>query len=652
MLARFSRSAVWFAAALLCFAAAALPDGFQRTVIEQLQPAKLAQPMDVGADGIVAATIAQREPIGGAMGYAPLTVDRLRRLMLVLGGVFLVVSAAVALWRAGLFRGGPCDFFPVALVVAWATHIVGYRWAVGAGFGFDDDPANAQISTGFLLNDVDNLNYLSWAVQSQYGRNLFSVLFTTEPSAEVFFNPYFWLLGKAARWTGTALPGVLNLAGFLGAIGTIFCVYAIAKTVGLGAVAARWAAVFAAYSSGLTGLTTFLHLQFGLPLLMGCDALFIDATTFSPFLCFPYQAFCFLLTSVIVLLLLQAERAQLEGRPIPWGKLLAAFCLEVFLVASHPYEGMMILGSFGSSFLLSLARRDERSRLALRFGICVLLLVASVPPALYYAWVMRHPVYEEFAVATLSDWRPWWSWLIGYACILPTALYGCVDVYRSRRLRGALWLADWTTVVGFLLIVVNVAATTRFCAGLYIPFCVMAGHGWSLLLERIAAAASPLRRTAGRAAACVVGVLFFFTSFGLLVYGYQPYYYDGQLQNVASALRERSPERFPSLLCDVRSARTLAAIGPVRAFAGHWSQTPGYLAKRDAMTRAGVNPPDYPGAPTERPTRAAFDELTAESRSEYLLVSDDLAGAEFAANSSKFADVGTFGRWRLFVRRP
>ena len=209
MLARFSRSAVWFAAALLCFAAAALPDGFQRTVIEQLQPAKLAQPMDVGADGIVAATIAQREPIGGAMGYAPLTVDRLRRLMLVLGGVFLVVSAAVALWRAGLFRGGPCDFFPVALVVAWATHIVGYRWAVGAGFGFDDDPANAQISTGFLLNDVDNLNYLSWAVQSQYGRNLFSVLFTTEPSAEVFFNPYFWLLGKAARWTGTALPLML-----------------------------------------------------------------------------------------------------------------------------------------------------------------------------------------------------------------------------------------------------------------------------------------------------------------------------------------------------------------------------------------------------------------------------------------------------------
>lgn len=629
-----------------------LPDNYQQAAISRLQPEKISQPIDASGSPIVAVTIAQREPLGGSMSYAPLDVKRLRRFTCLACIVFLLVGVLISLQHTGWFRRGPFDFFPIALAIAWLTHIVGYRMAIGAGLGFADDPNLPQISTGFLLNDVDNLNYLSWAVQSQHGRNLFSVLFTTEPSSEVFFNPYFWLIGKVASLLGVALPGVLNLMGLLGAVGTIVCVYAITKTVRFGSVAARWAAVFTAYSSGLTGLVTLLHLNFGWPLWMGCDALFIDSTTFGPFLCFPYQSFCYFLTSLIVLLLLRFERAQLDGQPPPMRELLAAFLLEVFLVASHPYEGMMILGSFGSSFLLSLVRREDRSRITLRASICLMLTAAAIPPALYYLWVMRHPVYREFAIATLSDWRPWWSWLIGYACILPVAIVGSVNIYRNGKYPAARWLADWTTVVSFLLIVVNIAATTRFSAGLYIPLCIMAGHGWSLILDRIREITTAPLRTTALLSAGVVTVLFFFTSSGLLLYGYQPYTYDGQLQKVAQTLREHSPDEFPTLLCDVRTARTLVAVGPVRAYAGHWSQTPNYDKKRDAMTRAGINPPDYPNAPVDSPTQTAFEELLATTAIKFVLVNSDLPGAGFAAMSQQLTEVGSFGKWRLFsVRR-
>jgi hypothetical protein len=53
--------------------------------------------------------------------------------------------------------------------------LVAYRIAMGAGFGFVDDPTSDEPVNGFLANPSANLTYAAWATQTASGRWLFAL---------------------------------------------------------------------------------------------------------------------------------------------------------------------------------------------------------------------------------------------------------------------------------------------------------------------------------------------------------------------------------------------------------------------------------------------------------------------------------------------
>src|SRR5207249_282841 len=99
----------------------------------------------------------------------------------------------------------------------------------------------------------------AWAMQAANGRWLLADPYTLTPHREVYFNPYFLLVGTVARMAQIPVPAVMILTGIVASGVTIYGVFLVARASGVGVGGGRWAAAFAAFGSGLSGLATLVH---------------------------------------------------------------------------------------------------------------------------------------------------------------------------------------------------------------------------------------------------------------------------------------------------------------------------------------------------------------------------------------------------------
>ena len=132
--------------------------------------------------------------------------------------------------------------FPLAAVLAMVAFLAIFRIVIGAGFGLRPSSAHPDnLPSGFVGSLRDNYTYASWAQQANAGARLFYDAHTTDPHRAIYFNPYYLLVGRAARWLDIQPFFIMNVLGLLGAGMTVFVAFFIARAAGLTDSAAKWA---------------------------------------------------------------------------------------------------------------------------------------------------------------------------------------------------------------------------------------------------------------------------------------------------------------------------------------------------------------------------------------------------------------------------
>jgi hypothetical protein len=470
-----------------------LPPRIIDAALSLLEPEAMSAPIDANGSNLIREVLEQREPSSGPMTYASLDSRKLSGLVCTLGILFLLNGVTLALQSRRPSTGAAVHVFPFAVAASLVILLVGYRTVIHAGVGFGRGGDTPAVASGIILNDVDNLSYASWAAQAKEGRLWFEVLYTTEPHEAVYFNPFFLAVGWTARALDVPVLAVLHVAGLAAAFLTILCVYSISLLAGLSVAAARWATFLTAFSSGLSTVMTLLHAWTGVPLFLGVDVIYLEAILFTTFCCWPYQSCMLGLLAASILCLMVCEK---KSGPCPWSRICTAGLpvLTFLLIAAHPYDGLMLLGSYLAFASLSLFSAAGRLCGKRRAVLVALLAVAVLPVTAYNVWVSRQEVWSGFAQVCLGEWRPRWAWLIGYGLTLPLGMAGAASCLRTGRWRSVCWLAVWTVLVGVLLVGLNVPQTTKLCNGGHLPMCIMAGAACAAIVRRTRQIRRPAQR--------------------------------------------------------------------------------------------------------------------------------------------------------------
>jgi len=653
---RFCRKFYWIsllallAAGFVSLSLSFVPCESIDAVIGKLEPAALSKPIDASGSQLVGAVLKQRESDAPSMEYASLDGRKLSGMLRVFGIVFLLNAAAVIVASRRTSPHPSLHIFPFAVALSLLILLVGYRTVIGAGMGLDRNGQDSSTTaSGIILNDVDNLSYASWATQAKEGRFTFEVLHTTEDHDAVYINPYFVLVGRAARALDIPVLAVLNFAGLGAACVTVICVYYITVFAGLPILAARWATFLTAFSSGLSSVMTCLHALLGIPLLLGVDVIYLEAIMFTTFCCWPYQA-CMLALLAMAILCITVCETRRGG----WSKVcfVALPFIILFLASSHPYDALMLLGSYFVFALLSHLWASDRVDWNRRILLLILLAAPVLPATAYSYWVSQQPVWSHFAQAALGEWRPRWAWLIGYGLTVPLGIAGAIRCLRRRESPAARWIAVWTLLVIVLLVGVNVNRTTKLCNGGHLPMCIAAGFACAALIGGMRQMKQPGLRVAAYGAGCLAVVMMTATGFGMLLYGFRAHTYDSRLKDVALQIERYSlDDSFPAVLCDVRSARMLTVLGPVRVYAGHHALTPDYHAKREALIRAGIQP-EPNGQWRDSVDEDMLKPLLKESNVDFLLIREDAPARRFADKSVHLRLISQTETWQLYDVTP
>ena len=528
--------------------------------------------------------------------------------------------------------------FPLVIAALFLALAVAYRLSIGAGLGFGSAHGDA-VPTGFLYNLPDNISYAAWARQSGEGAALLTNLYTTEDLPPVYFNPYFYGIGRLAAWTGWQATGLMVTIGLAASALTILCTHRIARSAGVSELGSRCATVLVAFASGLSWPWLTLARWSGRPAPeVGADLRFQDAIPFSTAFAYPYHAVALAMLAVAVVLTLACEaRPRNTARAA-----LAAACL--LLSSTHPYEGVLLLGTFAVYALHGTVRDPQVRWTRLRNGAA---MAAGIVPGLAYAlWVSRQPGLSQLAETSVDMARSRSFWLLGYGLVLPLAVlasYGAL-----RRSRAALWwLAFWTVAVALALVGFNVAQS-KISNGAYLPMAVLAGHGCARAWERISLLRRPAVRRCARAACLLIGLGCFPTSAYLLARTYENLTYDRGLAQIAREI-DASTERFPKVLCDTRAGSMLPALASARVHVGHWSLTPDSTPRRERLVAAGVHRPrgqEWGDADPE-----VFSTLLEEVQPEFIVLRAGSPAVPLADGLEGFVSASDHPPWRLYRRR-
>jgi hypothetical protein len=533
------------------------------------------------------------------------------------------------------------DIPTLALVVVSVGLLVAYRIATHAGFGFVDHGPNGAILTGFLANPSDNFSYVAWGMQAANGRWLFADPYTLTPHRELYFNPYFLLVGIAARMARIPVPAVLILSGIGASAVTIYAVFMVARASGVGTRGARWAAAFAAFGSGLSGLATVV--RSGGDVVRGSDLRYAESVFSSTFYVYPYHSVAYALLALCV------AGAVSPGTPRPGFVLsrrraLALAFLTAALAGTHPYEAVILVVSlWGSVAVAAVCGRRQEMRRRLRVaGICAL---GGLPILLYVSWLSSQPVWKYFAGQALANAQPRLAWVLGYGAPGMLAVIGLGVAVRRRDTVNLDWALTWLVLLAVLLIVLAVPQTKVACGG-YLPIAVAAGatmEHWTAAARRSAR----LLRGALVGAIVVVSVSSFVFLLGIVL---RPHYVDGELLEIVRRVRETgtAPAR---VLAPTDAAGVLPALGDIRVYAGHWGLTDAYPEKVDQLRAAGFESEDNAAeAETNQAERSrdVFDRLVRTVGPQFVVSYRTRPATDFARRSPRLRPLECLERWCVF----
>ena len=356
----------------------------------------------------------------------------------------------------------------------------------------------------------------------------------------------------------------------------------MARASGLGITGARWAAAFAAFGSGISGLATLTHP--GGDVVRGADLAYAESVFSSTFYAYPYHtvAYALLVLSVAGAVSLagtmQSPRASLRRGPA-----IALVALTAALSATHPYEAVMVVASVvGSAAVAGMAgrRRDARHRLVAG-SICAR---GAAPSFLYSAWLSSQPVWSEVAAKTLANAQPRLAWVLGYGAPGMLAVLGVV---RGVRARGAInldWALSWLLLLTLLLMVLAVPQA-KVASGGYLPVAVAAGaamENWGSVGQRSRLLSARLLRGIALGGIVAVSVSSFVFLLAIVL---RPRHFDGEFSHIARRMGDMGTA--PVTVLAPTDAGVLPALGNIRVYAGQWYLTDRYEEKVERLRASG-----------------------------------------------------------------
>lgn len=480
-----------------------------------------------------------------------------------------------------------------------------------------------HVYTGLTYNIDDVAVYLAWIRQVADGQVFQQNLFTTDPQKGVMFSFFSLLLGGVARLTALSPVAVYHVARVV--FGALL-LWAVARLIGetlSDSRARRTAFILVCLSAGFGWV-------FG-----GYD----PAKAFSqPIDLWQPEAFVFLslyyaplftaALTLMVVFMTAVLRSERSGRFTDiWPAALAGFLLGNF----HSYD---VIHLFGVWFVYRLSSDLSAKRLD-RGGWLRLIVagLAALPTTAYqYYALIQDPLFAGRDVGTKSE-SPIWT-LTGYGFVF---LFALVALLRrnmegfaeppARRL-----LAVWA-IIGLLLAYAPVDFQRKLLMGTHIPLCLLAGVGLASLTARLSGDFPKIALAFGILLTVPSNVLFLLRDIDRLSTNvgstaYRPYQTVGE-QEALEWLKNNakhgdgvlvSPDmtshlRFPGFPLEPYLAVYVSAHAGLPIYVGHWSETPHYGRRLDAMRQFFRQGSDDTG-------RAQF---LQENRIRYILISNKLA---------------------------
>ncbi|HZW32841.1 MAG TPA: hypothetical protein VFF52_19155 [Isosphaeraceae bacterium] len=450
-------------------------------------------------------------------------------------------------------------------------------------YAYRSAPPDRQFM-GILLNVPDNAQYLSWAHEFR-GAFLIENKLTPEHGAAVFFNLFWFLIGRLALWLGLGDAETVELvrpvmgAVFLGAVYWFVSLFDCRPRY-------RWTSFLViALGGGLGWLLVIAKPMTGAvpaPL----DLYVAEPNTFLTVLAFPFQA----LAGGLLLLILGLAALAFE-RDSP-RLAVGAGLLALVLGLQHGYDLLIVYAVVGSLTLV-LARRPGRARRSLALGALVCLW--SLPAAFYAAYLARlspiwRGVFAQYGNAGVFTPPPAHLLiLLGLPLILLAAgrplARGGDGSPRDLLLR--LWL-----IIGLFLLYIPTDFQIKMLSDWQVPVGIL---GTEAALAGIAPGRWPIPRIPGlswtEGTALLLIVLVLPTNLYLFTWRFvdlgrhdYPYYLD---RDDVAALRWIADHAAPSdvVLSSLTIGEYVPALTGAHAFLAHWAETLNFYEKRTMVAR-------------------------------------------------------------------
>ncbi|MEN6405541.1 MAG: hypothetical protein ABFC77_03620 [Thermoguttaceae bacterium] len=554
--------------------------------------------------------------------------------------------------------------FPVVVGLLAIAVVWGHRRYCDAPLGPCLSADSHRALSGWLSNPADNMSYSAWAEQAKRGDWLFSDLFTTDPHAQVYFNPYFQLVGHCAQWFHIESIAVMHLLAIASALLAAVLVYDVSRSLGWSTLAARTSCLLVMFSSGWTAWFAMTGAKFE-----GADFGYGDLFACNNFATGPYQAFAALVQMLLVWSLIRAEQACDAKSSSRIGLLTLVAVAAAATTTVRPYGIVLPLVSYVAYVFLSVWSAVGNEPLAWRprFQVMTALAFGALPTLAYTDWLTHLPVWHYFAAQSLANPKLALFWTIGFGSTLFLSLWGIHLIARNlRRVPPASWLALWVCMAVGGFIFFELRCTTKLLEGAFVAMSLLAG----LAVQEIVQDIRQLRPQWMRAASYFLLTAFALSgvpSYFLYLHSFQNRadHYDPEIVEATAALAEQPDV---ALLTDAITGNRLPGLRGVRVWAGHWSLTPKYRDKarqlEEAGISAGVGTEDDPiwiclkdavftqaqrAAPhdVDRMKSKLLDLLTT-SQCGYLLVNRRTPAYRLAKDSLLLPVVKETDRWTLF----
>lgn len=355
----------------------------------------------------------------------------------------------------------------LTLAIVWSVFVVSVTCAP---YVVAQREANGRYFSG-LISAVDDGNvYLQWIRQCQEGNWTLDNQYTAQETRAGPFNIFLFGLGRMARWLGLTPAEVFGVARVVCGCGCLVAFYLLAAAFSP-TPAFRWTALMVvSLSSGFgwivdmlpAGTVPFEPVDYGPRWLYQPEAV-----TFVSILINPLFAFSLALICLAFFCVLRA----IDTHKLRWG--VGAGVCSMLLASAHTYDLPVVHLTTGAWLLMAVYMR----RVALRRAILIygVMLVLTLPPACYQAYVMRSdPLFRAKAdTPTLS--RPYIDYALGHGLPWLLAVGGVVwlTFTKSVQRKRLAYLVPWA-IIGSLLLYVPVPWQRKMAEGLHFPICLLA----------------------------------------------------------------------------------------------------------------------------------------------------------------------------------